>query len=77
MIVHSIGHVPLESPTAFPSTGLHAAVEGFEIKENMVLSFDCLYFGSRLGPSHMENVFTINEKASSSIYHYPLDLIEV
>jgi len=77
MIVHSIGHVPLESPTAFPSTGLHAAVEGFEIKENMVLSFDCLYFGSRLGPSHMENVFTINEKASSSIYNYPLDLIEV
>lgn len=77
MIVHSIGHVPLESPKAFPSTGLDAALEGFEIKENMVLSFDCLYFGSRLGPSHMENVFVIGEKNSSSIYQYPIDLIEV
>jgi Xaa-Pro aminopeptidase len=76
MIVHSIGRVPLESPVRFPSTGLHAAVEGFEIQPSMVLSFDCLYFGSRLGPSHMENVFIIGEDATESIYSYPLDLIE-
>ncbi|TDG13316.1 M24 family metallopeptidase [Seongchinamella unica] len=76
MIVHSIGRVPLESPVAFPSTGLHAATEGFEIEPNMVLSFDALYFGSRLGPSHMENVFVIGEDATESIYSYPLELIE-
>jgi Xaa-Pro aminopeptidase len=76
MIVHSIGRVPLESPVRFPSTGLHAAVEGFEIQPSMVLSFDCLYFGSKLGPSHMENVFIIGEDATESIYTYPLDLIE-
>ena len=39
MIVHSIGRVPLESPVRFPSTGLHAAVEGFEVRPSMVLSF--------------------------------------
>jgi hypothetical protein len=76
MIVHSIGRVPLESPVKFPSTGLHAATEGFEVKANMVLSFDALYFGSKLGPSHMENVFIIGEEKTESIYSYPLDLIE-
>ena len=76
MIVHSIGRVPLESPVRFPSTGLHAATEGFEIKPSMVLSFDALYFGSKHGPSHMENVFIIGEDRTESIYDYPLDLIE-
>jgi len=76
MIVHSIGRVPLESPVRYPSTGLHAATEGFEIKPWMVLSFDCLYFGSKYGPSHMENVFVIGEDRTESIYSYPLDLIE-
>jgi Xaa-Pro dipeptidase len=76
MIVHSIGRVPLESPVRYPSTGLHAATEGFEIKASMVLSFDCLYFGSKYGPSHMENVFIIGEDRTESIYSYPLDLIE-
>ncbi|MFM7274141.1 MAG: M24 family metallopeptidase, partial [Gammaproteobacteria bacterium] len=61
MIVHSIGRVPLESPVRYPGTGLHAAVEGFTIQPSMALSFDALYFGSRLGPSHMENVFIIGE----------------
>lgn len=76
MIVHSIGHVPLESPVRFPATGLHGATEGFEIEPSMVLSFDCLYFGSKLGPSHMENVFIIGDDKTESIYRYPLDLIE-
>jgi Xaa-Pro aminopeptidase len=76
MIVHSIGRVPLESPVKYPATGLHAAIEGFEIKPSMVLSFDALYFGSKLGPSHMENVFIIGEDKTESIYSYPLDLIE-
>lgn len=76
MIVHGIGRVPLESPVRFPSTGLHVAAEGFEIASSMVLSADCLYFGSRYGPSHMENVFIIGENGAESIYQYPLDLIE-
>ncbi len=76
MIVHSIGRVPLESPVRYPGTGLHAAVEGFTIQPSMVLSFDALYFGSRHGPSHMENVFIIGEEKTESIYSYPLDLIE-
>ena len=77
MIIHSIGRVPLESPVPFPSTGLLAATEGFEVKASMVLSVDCLYFGSRYGPSHMENVFLIGEDGAESLYKYPLDLIEV
>ena len=76
MIVHSIGRVPLENPTRYPATGLHGATEGFEIKPSMVLSFDCLYFGSKYGPSHMENVFIIGRERTDSIYQYPLDLIE-
>jgi Xaa-Pro aminopeptidase len=76
MIVHSIGRVPLESPVRYPGTGLHAAVEGFTIQPSMALSFDALYFGSRHGPSHMENVFIIGEEKTESIYRYPLDLIE-
>ena len=76
LIIHSIGAFPLENPVKFPSTGL-AATNGFEIKESMVLSFDCLYFGSKLGPSHMENVFEITEHGAKTLYQYPLDLIEV
>lgn len=76
LIVHSIGRVPLESPVRYPATGLHGASEGFTIEPSMVLSFDCLYFGSRLGPSHMENVFVIGTDRTESIYRYPLDLIE-
>ena len=76
LIVHSIGRVPLESPVRYPATGLHGASEGFTIEPSMVLSFDCLYFGSRLGPSHMENVFVIGADRTESLYRYPLDLIE-
>ena len=60
----------------FPSTGL-GATKGFDIKPSMILSFDCLYFGSKLGPSHMENVFEITQSGSESLYKYPLELIEV
>lgn len=76
LIVHSIGRVPLESPVRYPATGLHGASQGFTIEPSMVLSFDCLYFGSRLGPSHMENVFVIGEDRTESVYRYPLELIE-
>lgn len=77
VVAHSVGHVPLESPVAFPGTGLHAARDGFTVEEGMVISIDCLYFGSRLGPSHMENVFVVTGDGADSLYRYPLDLIEV
>ena len=76
LIIHSIGAFPLENPVKFPSTGL-GATKGFNIEKSMILSFDCLYFGSKLGPSHMENVFEITESGAKSLYQYPLDLIEV
>jgi len=42
-----------------------------------VISIDCLYFGSRLGPSHMENVFIVSDTGAEPLYHSTLDLVEV
>ena len=77
VVAHSVGLVPLESPVRYPGTGLHGAQEGFVAEPGMVISIDCLYFGSRLGPSHMENVFIVTEGGAEALYHYPLGLAEV
>ena len=77
VVAHSVGLVPLESPVRYPGTGLHGAQEGFIAEPGMVISIDCLYFGSRLGPSHMENVFIVTEGGAEALYHSPLDLAEV
>ena len=76
VVAHSVGLVPLESPVKYPGTGLHGAKEGFVVEPDMVISIDCLYFGSRLGPSHMENVFIVNETGAEPLYQFPLDLAE-
>jgi Xaa-Pro aminopeptidase len=76
VVAHSVGLVPLESPVKYPGTGLHGAKEGFAVEQDMVISIDCLYFGSRLGPSHMENVFIVNENGAEPLYRFPLDLAE-
>jgi len=76
VVAHSLGLVPLESPVKYPGTGLHGAKEGFTVEQGMVISIDCLYFGSRLGPSHMENVFIVNESGIEPLYRFPLDLVE-
>jgi Xaa-Pro aminopeptidase len=76
VVAHSLGLVPLESPVPYPGTGLHGAKEGFIAEEGMVISIDCLYFGSKLGPSHMENVFIVTENGAEPLYQYPLDLAE-
>ena len=76
MVAHSVGLVPLESPVKYPGTGLHGAKEGFTVEKGMVISIDCLYFGSGLGPSHMENVFIVNENGAEPLYRFPLDLAE-
>ena len=76
VVAHSVGLVPLESPVKYPGTGLHGAKEGFIVEKGMVISIDCLYFGSGLGPSHMENVFIVNENGAEPLYRFPLDLAE-
>jgi len=76
VVAHSVGLVPLESPVKYPGTGLHGAKEGFIAEPGMVISIDCLYFGSGLGPSHMENVFIVNENGAEPVYQAPLDLAE-
>ena len=76
VVAHSVGLVPLESPVKYPGTGLHGAKEGFIVEKGMVISIDCLYFGSGLGPSHMENVFIVNESGAEPLYRLPLDLAE-
>ena len=76
VVAHSVGLVPLESPVPYPGTGLHGAKEGFIVEEGMVISIDCLYFGSKLGPSHMENVFIVTEDGAEPLYQFPLDLSE-
>ena len=76
VVAHSVGLVPLESPVKYPGTGLHGAKEGFIVEKGMVISIDCLYFGSGLGPSHMENVFIVNESGAEPLYRFPLDLAE-
>ena len=76
VVAHSVGLVPLESPVRYPGTGLHGAKEGFTVEQGMVISIDCLYFGSGQGPSHMENVFIVNESGAEPLYRFPLDLAE-
>ena len=76
VVAHAVGLVPLESPVRYPGTGLHGAKEGFTVEQSMVISIDCLYFGSGLGPSHMENVFIVNESGAEPLYRFPLDLAE-
>jgi Xaa-Pro aminopeptidase len=46
------------------------------VESGMIISIDCLYFGSGLGPSHMENVFIVNETGAEPLYDFPLDLVE-
>ena len=76
VVAHSVGLVPLESPVRYPGTGIHGAKEGFTVEQGMVISIDCLYFGGKLGPSHMENVFIVNENGAEPLYRFPLDLAE-
>lgn len=73
VIAHSVGYMPFEMPAPFPAYGRPAG-KGFQIKEAMVLSLDCLYFGAKEGPCHMENVFVIGKDAARSLYATPMDL---
>ena len=74
VFAHGVGMMPVESPVAGPSMGT-AGARGFELQENMVISVDCLFFGARLGPCHMENVFIVGPKGPESLYRTPLELL--
>ena len=74
VFAHGVGMMPVESPVAGPSMGV-AGARGFTLEENMVVSVDCLFFGARLGPCHMENVFIIGKHGAESIYQTPLALM--
>ncbi len=73
VFAHGVGMMPVESPVAGPSMGTVGA-RGFELEENMVVSVDCLFFGAKLGPCHMENVFIIGKDGPESLYKTPLEL---
>lgn len=71
---HGIGHTPVEMPVGFPSLG-HKGAQGFPIEEDMTVSLDCLYFGGRYGPCHMENVFITGRGAPEPTYSAPLAIL--
>jgi Xaa-Pro dipeptidase len=76
VVAHGIGLMPLEIPLPFPATGLRGVTEGFTLQEDMLISLDSLFFGAKLGPCHMENVYSITAGAPEPMYHTPLELIE-
>ncbi len=41
----------------------------------MVISLDCLYFGSYLGPCHMEHVYIIEADGAVSTHDTPPELL--
>jgi Xaa-Pro aminopeptidase len=75
VVAHGIGLMPLEIPLPYPSAGLAGVKQGFVIEEDMLISLDSLFFGARLGPCHMENVYAITAHEAEPMYHTPLQLI--
>ena len=72
-LAHGIGLTPIEMPVGFPSLGARGA-QGFVLEEDMTVSLDCLYFGGKHGPCHMENVYIIGRGAPEPTYTAPLEL---
>ena len=76
VVAHGIGLMPLEIPLPFPATGLAGVKQGFVLEEDMLVSLDSLFFGARLGPCHMENVYAVTSGTPEPMYATPLQLIE-
>jgi len=74
VFAHGVGSMPVESPVPGPSMGTRGAA-GFTLEENMVVSVDCLFFGAKIGPCHMENVFIIHADGPEPLYRTPLELM--
>lgn len=75
VVAHGIGLMPLEIPLRFPATGLAGVKQGFVMEEDMLISLDSLFFGAKLGPCHMENVYAITAGGPEPMYAAPLELI--
>ncbi|KPF92028.1 peptidase M24 [Novosphingobium sp. AAP83] len=75
VVAHGIGFMPLEIPLPYPSAGLAGVKQGFIMEEGMLISLDSLFFGTRHGPCHMENVYAITSGAAEPMYSAPLELI--
>jgi Xaa-Pro dipeptidase len=75
VVAHGIGLMPLEIPLAYPAAGLAGVKQGFVMEEDMLISLDSLFFGAKLGPCHMENVYAITSGAPEPMYAAPLELI--
>ena len=73
VFAHGVGMMPVESPVP-GRRWARAGARGFTLEENMVVSVDCLFFGAKLGPCHMENVFIIGKDGPESLYKTPLEL---
>lgn len=75
VVAHGIGLMPLEIPLPYPATGLAGVKQGFVMEEDMLISLDSLFFGAKLGPCHMENVYAITRDGPEPMYAAPLELI--
>jgi Xaa-Pro aminopeptidase len=75
VVAHGIGLMPLEIPLPYPAAGLAGVKQGFVMEEGMLISLDSLFFGAKLGPCHMENVYAITSGAPEPMYAAPLELI--
>lgn len=75
VVAHGIGLMPLEIPLPYPAAGLAGVKQGFVMEEGMLISLDSLFFGAKLGPCHMENVYAITAGAPEPMYAAPLELI--
>jgi|GEM_PF-383290 len=75
VVAHGIGLMPLEIPLAYPAAGLAGVKQGFVMEEDMLISLDSLFFGAKLGPCHMENVYAITAGGPEPMYAAPLELI--
>ncbi|MFS0735938.1 M24 family metallopeptidase [Sphingomonas sp. 1P06PA] len=74
-VAHGIGLMPLEIPLPYPAAGLAGVKQGFVMEEGMLISLDSLFFGAKLGPCHMENVYAITSDGPEPMYAAPLELI--
>jgi Xaa-Pro dipeptidase len=75
VVAHGIGLMPLEIPLPYPAAGLAGVKQGFVMEEDMLISLDSLFFGAKLGPCHMENVYAITAAGAEPMYSAPLELI--
>ena len=74
VVAHGIGLMPLEIPLPYPAAGLAGVKQGFVMEEGMLISLDSLFFGAKLGPCHMENVYAITADGPEPMYAAPLEL---